>query len=74
VTRRFDVEHLPWSHQRVAAMVVESSLLELTGDWWRGADLVSANHSIGVRDVRMSAPARLRARPRPAATSKRQPA
>jgi hypothetical protein len=74
VTRRFDVEHAPWPHQRVEATVLESSLLELTGDWWRGAEMVSANYSAGVRNVRMSAPARLRALPRPAATSKRQPA
>ena len=74
VTRRFDVAHAPWRQRRIEATVVESSLLELTGGWWRGAELVSANYSAGVRDVRMSAPTRLRARPRPAETSKSLPA
>jgi uncharacterized protein YqjF (DUF2071 family) len=59
VTRRFDVDHVPWTHERVDVDLLDSSLLDQTGDWHRDAELVLAHHSPGVRDVAISGPRRV---------------
>ena len=59
VVRRFDVAHAPWPQQRVNIEMIDNGLLALSGDWHRGATLVAAHHSPGVRDVAISRPRRL---------------
>ncbi|MEA2708016.1 MAG: uncharacterized protein QOF78_617 [Phycisphaerales bacterium] len=59
VTRRFDVEHAPWSTRPVAVELCDSGLLALSGDWLAGAELAAAHHSHGVRDVAISWPRRV---------------
>jgi hypothetical protein len=56
--RCFRVRHEPWPQCTADAEVLEDSLLTLTGEWARYARFVGANYSPGVRDVRMSWPAR----------------
>jgi uncharacterized protein len=56
VIRRFDVDHEPWPLRRVRATLEESSLLSLSGDWHRHAQLIGAHHSAGVHDVAISSP------------------
>ena len=56
VTRRFDVDHVPWPHSRVEAELIETNLLRATGDWHREAEVASANYSPGVADVAITAP------------------
>jgi uncharacterized protein YqjF (DUF2071 family) len=59
VTRRFDVDHVPWPLALVEATLVESTLLALAGDFWDGAELAVAHYSPGVFDVTMTPPGRL---------------
>jgi len=59
VVRRFDVTHAPWPQQPVNVEMIDNGLLALSGKWHRGATLVAAHHSPGVRDVAISAPRRL---------------
>ncbi len=59
VLRRFDVEHVPWPHQRVEVNLENAGLLQLSGDWFADAKIVAAHHSHGVRDVRISGPRRV---------------
>lgn len=54
--RRFDVEHEPWLQVAVDADVEDDGLLESTGPWFRGAQLVAANYSPGVFGVGMGRP------------------
>jgi uncharacterized protein YqjF (DUF2071 family) len=57
VTRRFDVDHAPWPKRRVDVRLGETTLLDLPGDWRRGARFLAAHYSPGVFDVRIGAPA-----------------
>jgi uncharacterized protein YqjF (DUF2071 family) len=59
IVRRFDVDHAPWPQRRVNVEMIDTGLLELSGDWHRDAKLVAAHHSHGVRDVAISAPRRV---------------
>jgi uncharacterized protein YqjF (DUF2071 family) len=60
VTRRFDVDHVPWPLARVDVAVADSGLLEMAGDFWEGdAKPVCAHYCDGVFDVGMTAPLRL---------------
>jgi uncharacterized protein YqjF (DUF2071 family) len=63
VIRRFDVDHAPWPQRRVPVSLIDTSLLPLSGDWYRHARLVAAHHSPGARDVSISAPRRIAASP-----------
>ena len=66
ITRRFDVEHVPWPQRRVGIDLIETSLLPFSRDWFDGVRLVAAHHSPGVRDVLIGPPRRvLRASPPP---------
>jgi uncharacterized protein len=58
-TRRFNVTHGRWPNRPVRIEIVDASLLGLSGDWHKGATLVAAHHSPGVRDVSISAPRRV---------------
>jgi uncharacterized protein YqjF (DUF2071 family) len=57
--RRFDVAHGPWPSRPVGIEIFDASLLGLSGDWHKGATLVAAHHSPGVRDVSISPPRRV---------------
>ena len=56
VTRRFDVAHSPWPQLRLAATIVNDTLLKRHCPWFDAARLVAANYSPGVRDVGISPP------------------
>ena len=65
VIRRFDVEHPPWPYRRVDVKMIDTSLLELSGEWIDQAQVIAAHYSPGVRDVIISSPRRVpRASPR----------
>ena len=57
--RLFRVWHQPWAQTRSDILVQDDGLLATTGKWARGARLVGANFSPGVRDVWMGRPRRI---------------
>lgn len=59
VTGWFPVWHQPWKLERVAAELVERSLLDTTGDWSDHAALVAAHYSAGLNEVWMGLRQRL---------------
>jgi len=59
--RSFRIRHVPWPQQAIDVSVREDELLTLTGNWVDGAQLIGANFSPGVHDVRMGRPHRLTA-------------
>lgn len=52
--RRFRVWHEPWPQCEVEVRVEDDSLMEITGDWAKGARFVGANYSPGVKGVWMT--------------------
>jgi uncharacterized protein YqjF (DUF2071 family) len=59
VLRRFRVAHEPWLQAEVGAEIHERGLLDALGPWARGARLVAAHASPGVRGVLIGPPERV---------------
>ena len=57
--RLFRIWHQPWPQSPITCDVPDTSLIAGTGDWWKTAQLVSANYSPGV-EVWMGRPHRIR--------------
>ncbi len=56
--RLFRVWHEPWPQTPIEIEITADDLLASTGDWWRSAECVGANHSPGV-EVWMGRPHRI---------------
>lgn len=54
--RRFRIQHEPWNWSRVEADVTDRSLVDEAFPWFRDAKLVCAQHSHGLRGVRIGLP------------------
>jgi len=52
----FRIWHAPWSLREIEVEIEDRELLQTTGDWLKGARLVSAQYSPGARDVRIGPP------------------
>lgn len=63
LVRRFDVAHEPWPQVPADAELLDTSLLQYSGNWTNHAQLVAANYSPGVCDVAISAPSPVAAPP-----------
>ena len=59
--KSFHVSHAPWEQCRAEPMILDDSLLKAHFPWFANAHVVGANHSPGVRDVRMSWPQSIKA-------------
>lgn len=58
--RLFRVWHEPWLQTPIVVEVTTDDLLASTGNWWKSAEYVGANYSLGV-EVWMGRPHRIRA-------------
>ncbi|MEW6306673.1 MAG: DUF2071 domain-containing protein [Verrucomicrobiota bacterium] len=56
----FRIWHEPWQQVGVRLERFEQTLLSAFAPWWKAAGFVSANYSLGVRDVWMGRPRRIR--------------
>jgi uncharacterized protein YqjF (DUF2071 family) len=59
--RRFDVAHAPWQQSRAKVDVVDLRLIQNVLPWLRREQMIDAQYSPGVCNVRISAPRRVRA-------------